>query len=122
MRPVLVIALTAILSAGVSTTVVLLAEPGTSDAASAARVTQVQDRAVAQQLRILRIETRSNGDRLRAIYGAVLDHEVDLKVWGALSDIRLAIGGIDAYGSSVNGRLRDIEYYTCAAVATGCTR
>ena len=49
MNPVLAIALTAILSASVSTTVVLLSEPQESDAARAAATTQVRDRAAVRE-------------------------------------------------------------------------
>ena len=50
MKPVLAIALTAILSAGVSSTVVLLAQPEDSDAARAAAVQAVKDRAAIKAL------------------------------------------------------------------------
>jgi uncharacterized membrane protein len=46
MKPVLVIALTAILSAGISSAVVLVSQPEDSSAARAAAAQQVQDRAV----------------------------------------------------------------------------
>ena len=50
MKPVLAIALTATLSAGVASTVVLVTQPQDSDAARAAAAQQVRDRAVVRAL------------------------------------------------------------------------
>lgn len=53
MKLVLTVALTAILSAGVSTTVVLLAQPQDAQSARSAATTKVSDRAALQELRKL---------------------------------------------------------------------
>ncbi len=99
-RLALIVALTATISASVSTTVVLLAQPANVDAANAARVTQVRDKAVLNELRNLKVYVRSINDR-------VLDLRSDT------SDISRSLGDTFAPSSlSVLGRLAKIEQHT----------